>query len=268
MGTKYEYPSPIKLQFPSCSRFSVPASIILDSGGNEKRITTFSYFSIRRAVNNNVTFSIKHMLSWLGKKDDWRKNGLNDKIAESIKYVIGSGYVRLLGEFNTKSYMEGVFDLQLVYEQCDKEKYATIYLDELEKIVGGKCKAYSNVDVILLVFAYLRMRIYKRANEFTPGQTSVQEKRRSSPEVYDCHYKDIAEQVGVSVKRVVQSVEALKELGLVYAEELPRIKQNGKWVTNTCMFCNMYKREKGYLLASGQTYYLQEIENKKAKLKL
>lgn len=268
MGTKYEYDSPTKLTFPSCNRFPVPASIILDSGGNEKRLTTFSYFSVKRALDNSVSFSVKKMLAWLGKKNDWRKNGLNDKIAESMMYVIGAGYVDAKGEFSASTDVEGMFDLKKVSDECNEERYAVIYLDELDKIINSKCKAYSNVDVILLVFAYLRMVIYKRSNEFIPGNTSTEDKKKSSPEVYDCHYRDIAEEIGVSVKRVTQAIDALKELGLIYAEELPRIKHNGKWFTNTCMFCNTYKREKGYLLASGKDYYLAEIANKKKKLKI
>lgn len=268
MGTGYEYDSPTKLTFPSCNRFTVPASIILDSGGNEKRLTAFSYFSVRRALDNSVMFSVGSMIKWLGKKRDRRKDGLNDKIAESMKYVIDAGYVSVDDEFSTKTYMEGTFDLQAVSDECDGERYATIYLDELDKIVKCRCKAYSNVDVILLVFAYLRMMIYKRSNKFLPEQSNVDEKRRNNPEVYDCHYKDIAEKTGVSVKRVMQAVDALVELRLIYVEELPRIKQNGKWVTNTSMFCNTYKREAGYLLASGKDYYLAEIANKKRKLRV
>lgn len=268
MGTKYEYNSPTKLSFPSCNRFSVPASIILDSGGNEKRITAFSYFSVKRALDNSVTFSVGSMIDWLGKKRDRRKDGLNDKIIESVKYVVDAGYVDIEGDIGGKTYMEGTFDLQAVSDECNVERYATIYLDELDKIINSKCKSYSNVDVILLVFAYLRMVIYRRSNEFIPGNTCVEDKRKSSPEVYDCHYKDIAGEIGVSVKRVIQAIDALKELGLIYFEELPRIKQNGKWTTNTCMFCNTYKREKGYLLASGKDYYLAEIANKKKKLRI
>ena len=268
MGTKYEYDSPTKLSFPSCNRFPVPASIILDSDGNEKRLTAFSYFSVKRALDNSVTFSVGSMIKWLGKKRERRKDGLNDNIAESLRYVVDAGYVAVDGNIDNKTYIEGMFDLQKVSDECNEERYAVIYFDESDTIINSKCKAYSNVDVILLVFAYLRMVIYKRSNEFIPGNTSIEDKKKSSPEVYDCHYRDIAEEIGVSVKRVTQAIDALKELGLIYSEELPRIKQNGKWVTNTCMFCNTYKREKGYLLASGKDYYLAEIANKKKKLKI
>lgn len=268
MGTKKEYNSQTKLDFPSCTYFSVPASIILDANGDERRVTAFSYLSSKRGLDNSVVFSVWNVLKWLGKKQDRRKGGLNDKVINAMQYIEHAGFVDLQDGFDSKGYADALFNSKEVRRQCSSDRFAIIYLDELNKIICNEECAYSNVDVILLVFAYLRMMIYRRANEFLPEQTSVAEKRRSSPEVYDCHYKDIADSIGVSVKRVVQAVDALVELRLIYAEELPRIKQNGKWVTNTCMFCNTYKREKEFLLAEGVDYYMQEIANKKKKLRV
>ena len=63
------------------------------------------------------------------------------------------------------------------------------------------------------------------------------------------------------------------KLGLIYFESLPRVnhgRENGTddWRTDHTIFCNMYKREGSYLLASGSDYYKTEVKNKKIKLKL
>lgn len=259
MESRQEYNSPERLCFEQSMFLKVPCSITMDADATEKRLTVYSFLAVKKAMDNSITFSLGGLLDWLGKKHDWRKGGLDDKLADAVKYVVNAGFVSLEKDFDKGEYISGLFNLDKVNQECSNSRFAIIYLDELLKIVRCKSKTYSNMDVVLLVFAYLRTFIIKR------GELSTIE---GSPEVYDCHLRDIAKDVGLSVRRVAQAVKVLEELGLVYSEELPRIKANGKWITNATMFCNMYKRENGCLVASGKEYYEKEIESKKRKLKI
>ena len=95
----------------------------------------------------------------------------------------------------------------------------------------------------------------------------IEQRRLRSPDAYDCYYKEIAKDLGITDRAVSKATEVLKELGLIYAEALPRIHLDGQWITDHTIFCNMYKREGSKLLATGEDYYLGEAENKKKKLK-
>ena len=100
----------------------------------------------------------------------------------------------------------------------------------------------------------------------------IEARRIRSPEAYDCYYFEIAETLGLSTRIISKAIDILNHLGLIYFESLPRIKyhdgNNEKWRTDHTVFCNMYKREGNYLLASGNEYYLLEIKNKKRKINI
>ena len=135
-----------------------------------------------------------------------------------------------------------------------------------------------NNDIILLVFAYLRMRIFRRRNRLFPEEINIDNKnshkydiearKLRSPDAYDCYYCDIAKELGLSSRTVSKAINVLNELGLIYSESLPRIRYDGKWRTDHTIFCNAYKREGSCLLASGSDYYLTEVKNKKKKLNI
>ena len=194
-----------------------------------------------------------------------------------------------MSEVNIPTHSSSVniqFNLDHVRKLCDYERFAVIYVDEVKKILSycetAPKDAFHNVDVILLVFAFLRLVIYKRRNRMMPEEINVDGKgsfeldvasrRQRCPEAYDSYYCDIASALGVSDRMVSYAVGALYKLGLIYFESLPRVnhgQENGEedWRTDHTIFCNMYKREGSYLLASGSDYYNTEVKNKKIRLK-
>ena len=271
----YEYSSLVKLD---SKYFAIPSSIIKNIDLNEKRVTVFSYFSKCRDLDNEVLFSINHIAKWMGKQPNRTANGINNKIIQIIQCLIDEGYLTLSEEFNVSSYIDAVFNLSVVQSRCDIERFAIIYLDELKKILNCKNDAFANNDILLLVFAYLRMKIHRRKNDLLPEEINIDKKndheydickrRLESPDAYDCYYCEIAKDLGISARIVSKAVSILNELGLIYSESLPRIKYGNKWKTDHTIFCNTYKREGSNLLACGEDYYLAEVENKKKKLNI
>lgn len=286
MTEKQEYPCPVKLDSASCIYFAIPSSIILAKEVNDKRITTFSFFSIYRGLNCGLFFSINNIVKWTGRQPDRHKNGINSKIFNAIKYMENKGYLTFSEELTNSSFTEAEFNLSKLSQECEYERFAIVYLDELKKILDYQSPnlkdAYLNNDIILLVFVYLKMKIYRRRNELLPDEINIDNKNNHAydiasrklraPEAYNCFYCEIAEDLGVSTRTISKAVDALKELNLIYSESLPRIKYYDgnveKWKTDHTIFCNVYKREGSYLLASGESYYLPEIENKKKKLNI
>lgn len=277
---RYEYSNPVGLSGDSGIYFSVPASIILDADGNDKRVTAFSFFSVRRGLDCGVTFSINAIVEWLGRKQNRNSNGINGKLSQAIKRLRDEGYVSFSDKLGNSSCINATFDMEKVSDECDQGWFAVIYFDELKKIMDyrnpNSKDAFLNNDVILLVFAYLRMRIHRRRNRLYESEINVgnehshecdvMARRVRMPEAYDCYYYEIAEELGISVRTVSKAVAVLNEIGLICSEALPRINKDGKWRTDHTVFCNAYKREGGNLLAEGSEYYMSEIERKKKKL--
>ena len=279
---KFEYSSPIELDAISGNYFAIPASIIMDTDMTEKRATVFSFFSSYRGLNSSLFFSINNIVKWTGKQPNRHANGINSKIIQVIECLRDGGYLTLSEELNNSSCVEATLNLYKISQECDNDRFAIIYLDELKQIMDyqnpNAKDAFLNSDVILLVFAYLRMKIYRRRNKLFLEEISVNNqnnhqldidtRRLRSPDAYDCYYYEIAEELGITSRTVSKAVDVLNELGLIYSEPLPRIKYENKWRTDHTVFCNTYKREGNYLLISGSQYYLTEIENKKRKLNI
>lgn len=286
MSERYEYSSPVELDGASGNYFVIPASIITNKEINEKRSTIFSFFSMCRGLDHKLMFSVNSIVYWLGKKPNRHSNGLNEKIIQVIDYLEDEGYIKLYEDINHKPLTKALFSLSKISKECEQDRFAVIYVDELEKILEYKNlnskDIYLNNDILLLVFAYLRMKIYRRRNRLFPEeinsdnknnhQHDINVRRLRSPDAYNCYYSNMAEDLGLSPRTVSKAITILSELDLIYFESLPRIKyyddDGEKWRTDHTVFCNAYKREGNYLLISGSEYYLTEIENKKKKLNI
>ena len=282
MPDKYEYTSTVELNNESGSYFAIPASIILNTNMNEKRTTIFSFFSIRRGLDCGLMFSVNNIVKWTGKQPNRNANGINNKIIQIIEALKDGGYLTLSENVDNSSCIEAIFNLSKISQECEYDRFAVIYIDELKKILNyqnpNAKDAFLNSDVILLVFAYLRMKIYRRRNKLFPEEINVDNKnnhqydidarRLRSPDAYDCYYYEIAEELSLTTRTVSKAITVLNELGLIYSEPLPRIKYENKWRTDHTVFCNTYKREGSCLLTSGESYYLLEVENKKKKLNI
>lgn len=272
LADTYEYKTPSRLDAMSARYFRVPSSVILDIDMGSKRIAAFAFFSVRRGLDNRLEFSVNSMVRWTGKKPNRHSGCINDRFLDAVSGLARNGYVSVDGRLGGSSYAEVMFDALRVSQDCDQERFATIYLDELEKILGYRNPntrdPYLNNDTTLLVFAYLRMMIFKRRNRFFPEEAdiSIDARRAKSPEVYNGYYRDIANDIGLSERTVSKAVGVLVELGLIYVDEMPRMKHNGKWVTGYTLFCNVEKREGGFLLDGGSEYFARETRNKKLLL--
>jgi len=279
---RYEYPSSVELDAISGNYFVIPSSIILDNDVNEKRATIFSFFSIYRGLNCGMFFSVNNIVKWMGKQPNRNANGINNKIIQVIEHLNDNRYLTLSEELTNTSCIEATFNLSKISQECEHDRFAVIYLDEINKILNYKNPNSKDVclnnDVILLIFTYLRMKIYRRRNKLMPEEVNLDNKnnheydiktrRIGCPEAYDCYYYEIAEELGLTSRTVSKAVAALNEIGLIYSESLPRIKFENKWRTDHTIFCNAYKREGNYFLAGGKDYYLHEVENKKKKLNI
>lgn len=280
MNERYEYLSPVELGLGANNYFVVPASIICGTNMNEKRVAIFSYLSIRRGLDCSLMFTVNNIVKWMNKQPNRNANGINNKIIKTIEDLRDDDYIEYADDLNHSSCVEAYLNMSKISYECENSRFAVIYIDELKQIINYQnlnCTDTSlSNDVLLLVFSYLRMKIYRRRNKLLPEEINIDNKnnhqhdittrRLRSPDAFDCYYNDIASALDISSKAVSKAIAILNELNLIYSEQLPRVKHNGKWHTDHTIFCNAYKREGSYLLTSGEDYYLNEIINKKRRL--
>lgn len=273
-----EWEEVIELKGDAKVYFSIPESIIMNKDLGKKRIAATSYFLIRKGLDDKVLLSLNSLSQWYGREPNRHSNGINGRFKSTIEKLKEYNYLSYDDKLENKGCIEIVFNTEKYTEECNDKytRFAVIYLDELKKIVeytNLKDKEVSiSDDTLLLVFSYLRMKIYRRRNKLSVSDTSVEQRKLDNPEVYNAYYSDVANELGITLQTLMLSIDTLESLGLVYTETLPREKkidsnQQEKWVTNQTLFCNTYKRERNYMLAIGKQYYEDEIDCKKIKLR-
>lgn len=275
-----EYPNPRRLEGDSGVCFAIPSSIIFEDDPSGKLVSAFSFFSVSRGLNCKAMFTLNAIAEWDGKKPSRVAGGTNSKFADAISVLADKDYLSLDGDLSNTKCCIATFNKDKVSKECDDGRFAVVYLDELNMMLGWSNENKKDVsltnDTLLRVFAYLRMLIYRRRNRLMPeekgrGSNLVEDvaiRRKKSPDAYNGYYQDMAEELGISPRVMSKAVEVLCNMGLLYSEPLPRMKINGRWKTTHTVFCNAYKREGQYLLASGSEYYGVEIANKKKKLNI
>ena len=266
---KYEYQR-IQLDEPSSKYIYIPLSVITDTNMDIRRVSIFSYLKIHCGLNNVIGFTIPDMVEWCGGKPDRRPNGINGKVLSVLDCLNDGGYLTYLTEKSRSSYMKCLFDTTKYYRQCSNG-YAVVYLDEIEKIMNYE-KSNSkdgilNNSTILLVFAFIRNKIYRRPNELKPEERTsdgIRRRRERLPEAYSGNIADIANEIGVSAKTLSKIIDILEyDLELIVTDRAYRVKNdNDEYRTLPTIFANAYKREDKYLLDVGDNYSRDEIELK------
>lgn len=273
MTEKYEYHSPKKLDGVSKYFIKIPMSIICNDNVGDNLTTAFSFLSIGKGLNDKCMFTVNKMVEWSGKKPDRHAGAANSRFETAIKYLEENEYISVdcdVSKVKGTACCTAEINMDKIHDECDCYDFAVIYIDEFEKILNWKNnnpkETSLNNDVILKVFAYFRMVIKRRSNKLPKDCRDAEERKKEWPEAWNGYYNDISKKLGISERSMSKAVDILCEIGLMYFESFPRKKVNGKWKTAHSIFCNAYKREGQYLLASGKEYYKTEIENKKKKL--
>lgn len=273
-SNKYEYAMTPLIGLAS-NYISIPLSIILDDEIDIRRAAALSYLRCRCGIDGVVGFTIPSLVKWCGNKPDKRTNGINSKFLNVVDALNDRGYLTYLDEPSRTSYMECEFDLDYFYQECTGG-FAIIYLDEIKKIMNYKKEnakdSFLTNSTLLLVFAYLRAKIYRRPNELRPEQrnaAAIEKRKRELPEAYEDSLVKIYEEIGISQKTFSKAIDVLEEdLGLIVTDKAYRTKnKKGEFRTPHTIFANAYKREGKYLLASGEKYSRSEIERKAEKMK-
>lgn len=283
-AAKFENDNSKTMVFPELTgnakiKITIPQSIILDKDCDSMRLAVYTYLFIRRGRDDIFYFSVNTMLDWMHKKINRHKGGINDKVVELLNYLKDQKYIlydssvfekkrmNKSGKIKKVNVWENFFDMRFnvdtIQKEIDNNSYTVLYWDEVLAIMNfkniDKKDVYVNNTVILLTFAWIRLKIGRRLER-------IDEKKRTQDwiEAWECYYIDIANDLDISERMVSKCVSALKDLGLIYYERIPASKlSDTDYRSNHAIFVNQYKREGNLLLASGKDYYMNEMQKKK-----
>ncbi len=271
---KYEYKR-IPLQDLQSKYIYIPLSVIMDTELDVKRVGIFSYLRIYCGLNNVINFTIPDIVTWCGGKPDRRTNGTNDKILSTIDCLSDRGYLTYLTEPSKSSYMKSEFNMEYYFSQCNNG-FSVIYLDEIESIMNYQKINFKdntiNNSAILLVFAYLRQKIWRRPNELKPEErypNQIKSRRERFPDAFNSNINNIEEDLKISSKTLSKIIDILEyDLNLIVTDRAYRVKnEDGEFRTLPTIFANAYKREDKYLLVTGDNYSRDEIKLKAENIK-
>lgn len=267
----YEYPSPTKLNGMARRFVKIPESIIYESNVGDKLVTAFSFFSVRKGLDDKAMFSLHGLIEWSGKSPSKSNRGSGAKIIGAVDFLEMNGWISLNRKMSGSKLCVADVNMDKIDGECNDKYFSIVYIDEIEKILSWQSPnskdAYMSSDLLLRVFSYIRLLIRRRKNKVGSGD-DMQSRRLKYPEVWNAYYNDMADDLGITPRAMSSAVDELCDMGLLYTEALPRVKIGNHWVTNQTLFCNAYKREGDMLLASGREYYMEEIRNKKKLLNI
>jgi hypothetical protein len=275
----------------------IPYCVWADNKLSKNRVGVYSYLCCKASLDSTVLISLQRICEWLDKKVDKHKRsksmneilGLIDKYQEMKILELPDRVVlsRLVEARLNKERIEDICheEVDKAREIKDKGKkedrpyFATIYIDEIEKIINYKDVYKSEwnmlVDVdkdngyevdiayVLLVFAYFRGKIIGRSR--LRGMEDVHR-----TEAHNAFYRDIAKFLGLSERVVSKAISILVDLNLIYERKRPTSisyeydcgKKVKKYVSHSSIFCNTYMRIGGYLVDYGADYYNKEADDK------
>lgn len=250
---------------------TIPESIIINSEMDIKRVAAYIFFWLWHGKNNKVMHSIESLVIGCGHIPNKHKDKSNYQFWKLMTQLQDIGYIENPNLIELEHSHTVITTTKFCNDWYDSirntERFARLYLDEINKIVDYDCSKGSKSVTssnILLVFAYLRLKIIVRNT--TECSENI-ESRKKSPEVYYRYYKDICTELGITGKTLSAILKILsKDLGLIYIEHTRKSyeDENGniKWITYPTLFCNTYKRLQGKLIYDGSNYFLQETKNK------
>lgn len=256
--------------------FQIPRAIVEAKELGGMRATGFALLCAYKGVNHVSLMDARGMVKIMKRKENRCKAGVNTKVQILLEALEQSGYIEKTTYGIDGSGTAYRLDVDKIHREGYTSGYGDIYPDEMEKILyysgEGEKKRY-DPDNAFLLFAYLRVSIFLRLNDFCATDeahipTTLNDRRNENPECYYAYFEDIAETLGMSVSAVSDAAKALKKMGLIYFEEPDRKKINGHYVRVEKLFTNAYKRIGMYECASGETYYSSEIAARKKRLRI
>lgn len=261
--SQIEYSKSITLQGDRKPYINIPSSLLISN--NDKELPVLIYLLFFKGINNRVYISLQQVITYYGFNTN--KTETVHQFKNALLNLLEQQYI-LFDKEELQQKINKCFEVyvepDVFTEKLDNEYYATLYYDELLKIIQHKKDNRFNISSVLGTYCYLKMIIPKRSNELPLSceSFSIEEYQKKIPEAYNCYIYDIANEIKITPYAVSRAVNILKDIDLIDYRIVQRWKNDNKWKRQHIIFALFEKREKGLLLNQGHNYSDREINNK------
>lgn len=265
-----EFENCTKLEGDASMFIAVPDKIVFDEFEYvDTEILLFTYLQMNKNFFSDVLFYNCDFSDWLNVKPSKKKGEILDRVNISLERLKSLGFIKF--QLHERLGRNGVYKIHLESYKIMKERFAMIYFDEINKIFEFKFKngnSSSSYGKLIKLLSYFRLNIYQRKNEFysEEREPELEFRRKNMPEAFSRHIKSIAEDLNIDRKTTSKMIDILVGLDIIIKKIPYNVKYNNNWYSPESIFANAYKRQNGFSLASGENYYLREIESKETSI--
>ena len=194
---------------------------------DDKLINILAYLSINKNMKNICGTSVEHIILACKMKPNANKGKSNDKVKQSIQYLIDNKYINLDIDITASK----VKDCIMFSPFNVKGEFSMLYEDDYNLIMNYKDNKVSNTKLLTL-FAYINQSIHKpEKNNGGIGQARVA----------FCGYNNISERIGLGSNTITKYNEILeKELNLITIFNAGRYIIKNKKIKKSIQLSNVY----------------------------
>ena len=252
----------------------IPERIILDDCGLvNTEVLLYTYLSMNQTMRKKILFSGYDFCKWLNVSYSKRDGEILDRVEKSFKRLLELDTVKCFS-LHEKFGRNGFYEVELQDEIKPTEKFGILYLDEIEKIMSREINRIGRTSyfgMAIRLLAYFRLNIFVRSNEFNADNadkdSEMDKRRMDSPEAFYKHIKYIALDLNLHRDTIQKFIDILVDLQLIVKRTPYKFRCENNWYCPECLFANAYKRQNGYLIASGEEYYNPEFDAAEKRLK-
>ena len=122
------------------NRILIPDSIITNIKLSKYRVATLAYIYTMTGLTYRVNFSVKLIVSWLGRCNDRHMSDNGNNAASGVKgcieYFKKTGILSYEDEkLKFATLVDGYFDKEKYSQSYSGERFSKIYIDELNTII-------------------------------------------------------------------------------------------------------------------------------------
>lgn len=263
-----------KLDGSSFDFITIPDKIIFDDSDLiNTEIILYTYLQLNRTISGSVLFSGYDFAEWLGVVPSKRKGEILDRTHLSFERLKVIGVIDSF-VLHKKFGRNGFYNVRLNKDTNSDCRYTILYLDEIEKIMSRETNRIGRTGyfgMAIRLLAYFRLNIFVRSNEFNidnaDKDSEIDKRRMDNPEAFYKHIKYIALDLNLHRDTIQKFIDILVDLQLIVKRTPYKFRCENNWYCPECLFANAYKRQNGYLIASGEEYYNPEFDAAEKRLK-
>lgn len=184
-----------------------------------RQLLIYGYIFMNRNMRDEINFSLEELIKGCGSLLNRNSGKSNELYYDDLKYIIEQNKI---GHFNIREKKLAkeinLTDRIILYLGdiiIDDEKYTKLLFDDYDIITSSN---YKRKDNLFITYLYIKSHFFERKliKDSNGNITGEEGNPKDNPVGYAIDYKDISENIGLSINTVINAIDYLYELKLLY----------------------------------------------------